>query len=342
MKSIVFFNNKGGVGKTTLSCNIAAYLSIHGKKRVLFIDADPQCNATQLICNDSLSEALYLSEERKDSTLLSVLKHIDAGDSSINENISPIVQDENDFKVSLIASHPRLSLSEDRFSTGWKDHLAGDLGGARVTNWFHRLLQLYKDDFDLIIIDVGPSLGALNRCIILGCNFVFVPMGCDIFSLIGIDNISTWLSTWLSDYQIGMTHLAKKTDRISEFGIIEDASQQARLAGYSIQQYVSKQFQGGPRPVKAYDKIMQEIPSVVKDRLEFMMPDNIEASKLSLGHVPYLYSSVPLSQTAHKPIFDLKGSDGIAGSQHKQVRTYQELMGSLCTNLLTNIGEAIV
>lgn len=46
MESIVFFNNKGGVGKTTLLCNVGAYLSLEMQKKVLVIDADPQCNTT--------------------------------------------------------------------------------------------------------------------------------------------------------------------------------------------------------------------------------------------------------------------------------------------------------
>ena len=48
MKSIAFFNNKGGVGKTTLLCNVAAILGLKMAKQVLVIDADPQCNATQV------------------------------------------------------------------------------------------------------------------------------------------------------------------------------------------------------------------------------------------------------------------------------------------------------
>ena len=46
MKSIVVFNNKGGVGKTTFVCNLSAYLALNMGKKVLVVDADPQCNAT--------------------------------------------------------------------------------------------------------------------------------------------------------------------------------------------------------------------------------------------------------------------------------------------------------
>jgi Mrp family chromosome partitioning ATPase len=51
-KSIAFFNNKGGVGKTTLLCNVAAYAAEEHGLKVLVIDADPQCNATQYMFDD--------------------------------------------------------------------------------------------------------------------------------------------------------------------------------------------------------------------------------------------------------------------------------------------------
>ncbi|MCE0559120.1 ParA family protein [Motilimonas sp. E26] len=52
MITLAMFNNKGGVGKTTLTCNVAAFIAQRMKKRVLIVDCDPQCNATQLIMGE--------------------------------------------------------------------------------------------------------------------------------------------------------------------------------------------------------------------------------------------------------------------------------------------------
>jgi AAA domain len=57
--SLCFFNNKGGVGKTTLACNVASYIAETEKLNILLIDGDPQCNATQLVLPDETTERLY-------------------------------------------------------------------------------------------------------------------------------------------------------------------------------------------------------------------------------------------------------------------------------------------
>lgn len=62
MRTLSFFNNKGGVGKTILSTNVAHYFARHGK-RVLYVDCDPQCNTTQLMLTEEQHEEIYLSSK---------------------------------------------------------------------------------------------------------------------------------------------------------------------------------------------------------------------------------------------------------------------------------------
>lgn len=62
MKSIAFFNNKGGVGKTTLLCNLAGYLSRRCEKKVLVIDADPQCNTTSYVLEEDSFYTFYFED----------------------------------------------------------------------------------------------------------------------------------------------------------------------------------------------------------------------------------------------------------------------------------------
>ncbi|HHA2819942.1 TPA: ParA family protein [Stenotrophomonas maltophilia] len=77
LKAIAVFNNKGGVGKTTLLCNLAAYLAKRKGLKVLVVDADPQCNATQSVLQPDSVEKIY--SKGKDYTLWSFATPIKAG-----------------------------------------------------------------------------------------------------------------------------------------------------------------------------------------------------------------------------------------------------------------------
>ena len=67
MESIAFFNNKGGVGKTTLLCNLAGYLSRKCGKKILVIDADPQCNTTSYVLEEDNFYSFYFDASNSNS-----------------------------------------------------------------------------------------------------------------------------------------------------------------------------------------------------------------------------------------------------------------------------------
>src|SRR5690606_37854925 len=133
MIKIAMFNNKGGVGKTTLTANLASHFSKTHNKRVLVIDCDPQCNATQLIMGLDFAAELYWDNTIQSyfSTISDVLQPIEDGDANISDTINPIPSNLNRFHVSLIAGNPKLSIIEDKLSEAWTQLLSGDLGGIR-------------------------------------------------------------------------------------------------------------------------------------------------------------------------------------------------------------------
>lgn len=85
-------------------------------------------------------------------------------------------------------------------SKSWSETLSGDKGAIRKLNWLN---QLKKENttFDYILIDVGPSLGALNRSALLNSDYFLTPMASDIFSLLGISNIGDWIERWMNLYE---------------------------------------------------------------------------------------------------------------------------------------------
>ena len=151
--SLAFFNNKGGVGKTTLSCNMAAQLAEKAALSILYVDCDPQCNATQLLLDDDTWEGLYSNKQKStNATLLSVFKNIRVGDSTIVTDF-PVVRSSR-FDIDVLPGHPNLSTLEDTFSSSWIEFKAGQIGAARRSLWAQYLVQ--AADYDLVIFDTPP------------------------------------------------------------------------------------------------------------------------------------------------------------------------------------------
>lgn len=339
MKSIAFFNNKGGVGKTTLACNLVAFLNMKPGLRVLLIDADPQCNATQAILEDDVCEDIYVSPTTTHKTLYSCLKPLELGEPSIDDNVVPILASTNRFLTDIIPGHPKMSIIEDRLSDAWSDLQGRDIRGYRITNWCASLLAAIESRYDLVVFDVGPSLGALNRSVILASDYIVTPFGCDIFSLLGIKNISSWIKNWKNQYDRSIEDGRQDNPAFfKQYCVVENTNDKFRFAGYSVQQYVTRTFKTGRRPVKSYDAIMREIPDTVHEAMSFLTVTDLTRDQLELGHIPYLFSLVPMAQAAKAPIHALESADGIVGSQYGQVRSYAALMESLCSKLLQNIG----
>src|ERR1700733_11785525 len=103
MKTVAMFNNKGGVGKTTLTCNLASYIASEFQKHVLVVDCDPQCNSTQLIMGVEEAAELYLDSSTGITTIRDVLRPIEDGDSTIDVDLNVLPAADNRFNVDLLA-----------------------------------------------------------------------------------------------------------------------------------------------------------------------------------------------------------------------------------------------
>lgn len=342
MHTIVFFNNKGGVGKTTLAVNIASYLQIVKNKRVLLVDADPQSNSTQMILSEENWEKIY-HPDSTETTLLSFMQPITIGDSSLDLTQTPLLGSENRFGIDLIPGHPRLSLLEDKLSNNWNSCSAGDPGGFRVTNWVNSLKTHFSSDYDFMIFDVGPSLGALNRSILLNSDAFITPMGCDIFSLMGVQNISEWITSWETIYKSALTVLYENHPKLdyAKFMINTNTSNNFNFIGYSVQQYITKVIEGERRGIASYDRIKQEIPKAIEAYLGKFLQSGLTINDCDLGDIPHLWSLVPLAQSSNSPIHQLKKADGLVGSQYKIMRDYSAVMEDVCNKILLNIGEEL-
>jgi cellulose biosynthesis protein BcsQ len=337
--SICFFNNKGGVGKTTLACNVAAFLAETHKLGVLVVDADPQCNATQLILPEELTSALYRGGRSDFGSLQTVLAPILAGDATIVSDVAPATPATNRFGVSVIPGHPQIALLEDALSQSWSGFLGGNLGGARVSNWNTQLTRKLSKTYDLIIYDVGPSLGALNRSILIGVDYFISPMGCDIFSLIGIKNIAQWLEKWHKSYDQAYSRCLDDQPTVTQYDVHETASGMSQFIGYTVQQYITKTIRDEKRATGAYEAIFKQIPAEIEGSLGRVRAGALDHTDVWLGDVPHMYSLVPLAQSARAPIHQLTSKDGLSGGQYSQQKEYIAFIGALSNSLMKNLRK---
>lgn len=323
MKSVAFFTNKGGVGKTTLVCNLAAYLAQHKSKKILLVDADPQTNATQYMFADTVLEEIYVKKSA--FTIYSMARPLSQGKgfSTSNEfRSSPT------FGVDVLLGDPRLALIEDTLAADWN---MGSVRGIRTTYMFREFL-LNCQEYDYVFFDMGPSLGSINRSVLIGCDYFILPLSIDIFSVRATENISTWLKEWSRRLDLQLQALTNQ-DEIE----IADLIFRLRLLGYVNQQYTAKRDAFGERrAVKAYEKIMSEIPGAIEINLASARPGPQDFD-YNLGSIPNLHSLVPMSQNSRKPVFDLKSSDGIVGAHFVKVKDSFALFEGIAECFAKNI-----
>jgi cellulose biosynthesis protein BcsQ len=203
-KRIAVFNHKGGVGKTTLTVNIAAALARLGK-RVLLIDSDPQCNLTSyLVDPDVVDDMLDSSESSEGRTIWSAVRPVAEGTADVRI-VDPI--ETSIPRLFLIPGDIALSKYEQDLHTAWGEcfqrRVRGFRGVSALSFLANSVSSSYKIDF--VFYDSGPNIGPLNRSILLDCDFFIVPASCDGFSVQAFKTLGRTLYSWIRDWSTVLT-----------------------------------------------------------------------------------------------------------------------------------------
>ncbi|MFC4269842.1 ParA family protein [Polaribacter marinivivus] len=159
-KIIAIANQKGGVGKTTTSVNLAASLGVLEKK-VLLIDADPQANA---------SSGLGIDVENVEYGTYQVLEHTISAKDAVVETTSP--------NVSIIPAHIDLVAIEIEL-----------VDKPEREYMLRKSLSEIKNDYDYILIDCAPSLGLITLNSLVAADSVMIPIQCEYFALEGLGKL---------------------------------------------------------------------------------------------------------------------------------------------------------
>ena len=319
MTTIDFFNNKGGVGKTTLGYHLSWMYADLGVS-VVAADLDPQANLTAMFLSEDRLEELWPDGDHPQSILGSVSPIL----RGLGDIAPPHVEEVND-NLGLIVGDLGLSGFEARLSSAWPDCLEGDEAAFRIESAFHRTIleAAQSREADLVLIDVGPNLGAINRAAIIAANFVVFPLAPDLFSLQGLRNLGPTLREWRKDWQ-------DRVDRWPDGSSLSLPSADIKPAGYIVMQHAVR----ARRPVQAYRQWLHRIPEVYRaealdDANARAVPDADAADDVNcLATLKHYRSLMPMAQEARKPMFHLRAADGALGGHiHAVLDCYDDFKG---------------
>ncbi len=251
-KKLLFANNKGGVGKTTLAYNTAVSFAKDGYKTVL-VDLDPQCNLSRLALGDNNYTDTLFSSTYKDVS--DVLKGIVQGGADIDLSV-PFIKSQSVPNLSLLKGSVNLSQYENLLIAAYGQAAAGQQLGYFQTSAVDRFLREkgLSEEVDIFIIDSSPSLGLLNQIIFLGSDYFVVPMMPDAFSVQGIENLGSMYEKWKQNWKVTGKALSGSTE--SKFVLSGDGL----FIGYVINSYNVY----GKQPIKDHRHWIDEIPQKVK------------------------------------------------------------------------------
>jgi chromosome partitioning protein len=315
---IAFFNNKGGVGKTSMVYHVSWMLADRGF-RVIAADLDPQSNLTAAFLDEARLEEVIPIDDHP-LTIFGAIQPLKRG---VGDVADPHVEIINE-RLGLIIGDMELSTFEDQLSEVWPKCLDRDERSFRVISAFWRILQRAAESHkaDVILIDLGPNLGAINRTALIASDYVVIPLGPDLFSLQGLRNLGPALRRWREGWQERLTKNPVEDLRLPPGDI--------QPLGYVVLRHSIRL----DRPVHAFERWMSRIPSTY---LEAVL-DKSGTTSATIDNDPQCIaklrdyrSLMPLAQEARKPMFFLKPADGALGAHtyavadaYKDFRTVAE------------------
>ena len=328
MKTIAFFNNKGGVGKTSLVYHLAWMLR-ELDYSVLAMDLDPQSNLTSAFLDESELEHLWPQADHP----ATILGAIDPLIQSLGD-IKPAEMRRIADKLYLIPGDLGLSLFEDRLSEAWSKCLddnpanAGD--GFRVMTAFYRVMKAAADSdhVDIVLVDVGPNVGAMNRAALVAADYVVIPLGADLFSLQGLRNLGPTLRAWRNGWA------KRREGRVPAKMAMPSGAM--KPVGYVL---LNPSVRSN-RPVKAYRKWADRIPAVYADEVSKApaAPSEGEGDPNQLAMIKHFKSLMPMAQDARKPMFLLKPADGAIGGHATAVLDCYKQFEALAKRIIVETG----
>ncbi len=334
---LAFFNSSSRVGKTSLAYHVAWMLA-EMDHCVLAVDLDPQADLTAAFVDERRLGSLW-NETNDAVTMYKCVEPL----MKMADLRSPMIHKVAD-NLHLLPGDLSLATFEDLLSAEWSHCLdKGPPRGGRpiAASPSHRALrvasafwQVIRDGVeqcqaDLVLVDVGPSLGAINRSALIATDSVIVPLGPDLFSRQGLRSLGPTLRRWRRDWRARLDHYNGPSLKLP-LG-------RMRPVGYVIRQHGVRLS----RPVRADDRWAKQVPAEYARHVMGEAGRNdvtLETDPHCIATVKPFWSLAPLGRDARKPIFSLRPADGAIGSHAAATRQAYIDFRELAEDLLGRCG----
>ena len=322
MKTISIFNNKGGVGKTTLTYHLAHALAEMGHRTLIF-DLDPQCNLTILGMDEELIHKIWADEDAyiddfekaKSASTGAAYDALLDSTRSVHFLLKPTEDGVGDIArlppphelargLGLIPGRLTMHMYEEKISKLWSEAFQGDPQAIRTITKIRTLAQSYAaaHGYEFVIMDTSPSLGALNKVVISTTDGFLIPCMPDMFSLYGVRNIGAALAGWRRQFHTMYSLLSdeKRSDFPDQF---------IKLLGFTI--YNAKRYTAVGHPwnlatahfnyaMQIPGAITQYIPAEVRNHV----PPELLGSPVGGEAVMHSHNTLPgMAQKYHAPMW---------------------------------------
>lgn len=338
MRSISVFNNKGGVGKTTLTYHLANALAEMGHKTLL-IDLDPQCNLTILGMDEETIHEIWQQEDdfiedfnsarqklsevdfkkiiSQPRSIHFLLKPTQDGTAEVPSLPPPYKLASN---LDLLPGRLTMHLYEATIASRWAEVYQGGPQAIRVVTRIRALAEEYAQQhgYAFVIMDTSPSLGILNKVVISITDGFLIPCMPDMFSLYGIRNIGRALTVWKKEFDT-IYHLISQEKRALFPG------DYVKLLGYTI--FNAKPYAGQNEwdLATAHMGYARQIPEAINENIDASVrnrvADDIMHRPVGGKSIMHSHNTFPsMAQKYHMPMWKLPFCDSLESADASTIK----------------------